>query len=168
MAPDFALRPATEADRDFLLGLYASTREEELSVVDWAPEQKHAFLAMQFQAQDVHYREHYPGAELSILLRGGVPAGRFYVHRRGREIRLMDIALLPEHRNQGIATELIGRLFVEAAATGKSVTVHVEQFNPALRLYERLGFRSIAEHGAYFLMEWTPPGVESSQVKMTS
>jgi len=123
---------------------------------------------MQFHAQDLHYRENYPGAELSIILHQGVPAGRFYVHRREREIRLMDIALLPEHRNLGIATDLIGQLFAEGAAAGKTVTVHVEQFNPALRLYERLGFRQAAEHGAYFLMEWRPPTAAEPQVKITS
>ncbi len=156
MVSDLELRPATEQDRDFLLRLYASTREEELSVVDWPPEQKRAFLAMQFQAQDVHYREHYPGAELLVILRAGIEAGRFYVFRTAQEIRLMDIALLPEHRNFGIATELIGRLFAEGTATGRIVSVHVEQFNPALRLYERLGFERSAERGAYFLMVWRP------------
>jgi hypothetical protein len=38
------------------------------------------------------------------------------------------------------------------------VRIHVERYNPALRLYERLGFRRIADGGIYFLMEWTPPG----------
>jgi ribosomal protein S18 acetylase RimI-like enzyme len=32
----------------------------------------------------------------------------------------------------------------------------VELFNRALRLYERLGFRRVGDHGPYYLMEWTP------------
>jgi ribosomal protein S18 acetylase RimI-like enzyme len=87
-----------------------------------------------------------------------LPAGRFYVHRREREIRLMDIALLPEHRGRGIGSALLHDLFAEAAAAGKRVTVHVEEYNPARRLYERLGFKKIGEHGVYHLMEWRPPG----------
>jgi hypothetical protein len=42
------------------------------------------------------------------------------------------------------------------AAAAKPLTIHVEQFNPALRLYTRLGFRPIAEHGVYLLLEWRP------------
>jgi ribosomal protein S18 acetylase RimI-like enzyme len=68
----------------------------------------------------------------------------------------MDIALLPPHRNRGIATALLRDLQTEAAAAAKSLSIHVEQFNPALRLYTRLGFRPIAEHGVYLLMEWRP------------
>ena len=42
----------------------------------------------------------------------------------------------------------------EAAAAGKSLRIHVERFNPALRLYERLGFRQIDDRGVYLFMEW--------------
>jgi predicted GNAT family acetyltransferase len=68
----------------------------------------------------------------------------------------MDIALLPDFRGAGLGTALLAGLFAEATAAGKTVTIHVEGFNPARRLYERLGFRQIGEHGVYHLMEWTP------------
>jgi GNAT superfamily N-acetyltransferase len=152
------LRPAAPEDRDFLLRVYASTREEELATTSWDEAQKQSFLAAQFSAQDTWYRERYAGAALDVILADGVPAGRFYVHRREREIRLMDIALLPEHRGRGIGTALLNDLFAEATAAGKTVTIHVELFNPARRLYERLGFTQIGEHGVYHLMEWRPPG----------
>jgi ribosomal protein S18 acetylase RimI-like enzyme len=97
----------------------------------------------------------------------GTPAGRLYVHRREREIRLMDIALLPEFRGSGLGTALLSGLFAEAAAAGKTVTIHVEMYNPALRLYERLGFKKIGEHGVYHLMEWTPAG-DPPQAKTAS
>jgi predicted GNAT family acetyltransferase len=46
----------------------------------------------------------------------------------------------------------------DAEAAGKTLTIHVEQFNPARHLYERLGFKIIKEtHGVYLLMDWTPP-----------
>jgi ribosomal protein S18 acetylase RimI-like enzyme len=32
----------------------------------------------------------------------------------------------------------------------------VEKFNPALRLYRRLGFTEIGDHGVYWEMEWLP------------
>ena len=67
----------------------------------------------------------------------------------------MDIALLPAHRGQGIATCLLRDLQHQAAADDKSLTIHVESFNPARRLYQRLGFQVTEDKGVYQLMEWT-------------
>ena len=135
--------------------MYASTREPELAtVVDWDAAQKAAFVQMQFDAQHAYYQEHYEGAAFDVILVGGQPAGRLYLHRRDDEIRIMDIALLPEYCNRGIGTTLLKGLQAEAAATGKPLRIHVEKFNPALRLYERLGFRQIDDRGVYLFMEW--------------
>jgi ribosomal protein S18 acetylase RimI-like enzyme len=153
---NLTLRPSEAADRDLLFRIYASTREEELALTDWDEPQKIAFLTQQFTAQDAHYREHYPGAVFNLILLADEPIGRLYLHCRPGEIRIMDIALLPPHRNRGIGTTLLRTLQTEAGASSKPLTIHVEQFNPALRLYARLGFRPIAEHGVYLLMEWRP------------
>jgi len=160
-----ALRSVREADLPFLQTVYASTREDELAAVDWGDEQKQAFVAMQFDAQHRHYAEHYPGAEYLIIEQHGRPVGRLYVDRRPYEIRLMDIALLPEHRGRGLGSRLIAMLLDEARAAGHVVRIHVEQFNPALRLYERLGFRRIEERGVYWLMEWIPEPVTARVVE---
>jgi ribosomal protein S18 acetylase RimI-like enzyme len=141
----------------FLLRLYRSTREDELAmVVDWSDEQKDWFILMQFNAQHTWYQEHYVGASFDVVLVDDVPAGRLYVHRREREIRLVDITFLPEFRNQGLGTSLLRSLFAEAETTGTPLTIHVEKYNPAMRLYERLGFTRIDETGPYDLMEWRP------------
>ena len=60
----------------------------------------------------------------------------------------VDIALLPRYCNRGIGTRLLRELQSEAAAAGKPLRIHVERVNPALRLYERLGFRQIEDRGA--------------------
>lgn len=150
------LRAVHEGDLPFLRIVYASTREDELSATNWDDAQKGAFLAMQFDAQHRHYVEHYPGADFLIIEQLGRPIGRLYVDRGPYEIRLMDIALLPEHRGRGLGTRLIAMLLDEARAAGHVVRIHVEQFNPALRLYERLGFKRLEERGVYWLMEWMP------------
>ncbi|HVF61348.1 MAG TPA: GNAT family N-acetyltransferase [Thermoanaerobaculia bacterium] len=156
-AAGLSLRPVRDDDRDFLYRVYAGTRLEELKLAtDWSAEQKEQFLRQQFAAQDAYYRENYPGAEWSVVLRHGEPAGRLYVHRRPAEIRLMEIALLPEHRGCGLGTALLEELMAEARATARPLTIHVEVYNPALRLYERLGFRKREDKGVYWLMEWTP------------
>ena len=148
------LRVATPEDEQFLRAVYASTRAEELARVPWSDEQKRAFTDMQFAAQDADYRRHYPAAQYSIIEVQGVPVGRLYVDRCKKEIRIIDIALLPEHRRAGIGTKLLRELQSEARLAGKALNIHVERFNPALNLYHRLGFRQIEDKGVYLFLEW--------------
>lgn len=150
------LRPVRPEDREFLCSVYASTRAEELAPVPWTEEQKAVFLEMQFAAQAADYGRNYPEADCSVIEVDGVPAGRLYVERRAAEIRLIDIALLPRFRRSGIGTKLLTDLIAEANGRGVPVTIHVEVFNPARRLYERLGFAPVEEHGVYLLMERRP------------
>ncbi|MGA7672509.1 MAG: GNAT family N-acetyltransferase [Nitrolancea sp.] len=155
------LRAETDADEPFLFALYASTREPEMLLVDWSAEEKHAFLRMQFNAQRSHYLAHYDGASFSIVEVDGEPAGRLYLARWDSEIRIVDVVLLPSYRNRGIGAQLIEDVQAEARRSGKPVTIHVEKFNPARRLYERLGFQSVEDKDVYLLMRWMP---ESSEV----
>lgn len=154
------LRPVAPGDEELLFRVYASTREEELAQVPWTDEAKLAFLRSQFAAQDAHYRAHYDGAGYDVVLVAGRPAGRLYVARWDDEIRIMDVALLPEFRGHGIGTELLLEVLEEAASSRKRVTVHVEKHNPALALYERLGFVAVADRGVYLLLEASPPAAD--------
>ena len=152
---DVVLRSATPADDEFVASVYASTRAEELAGTGWSDEQKTAFCRMQFEAQTAHYRAHYVGAEQSIIANRGERAGRLYLHRGRADIRIMDVALLPAFRGHGIGTRLLRDLQTEARAARKKLSIHVERFNRARQLYERLGFREAEDKGAYVLMEWT-------------
>ena len=91
-----------------------------------------------------------------MILVDGEPAGRLYLHRGPSEIRIVDIALVPEHRGGGVGTRLLEDLFAEADEGGKSVTIHVERMNPALSLYERLGFTVAEDKGVYLFLERAP------------
>ena len=150
------LRPATDDDHDFLVELYGSTRDAELSQVAWEPGQREAFVHLQYVAQDTSYRAQNPHASFDVVEVGGQPAGRLYVDRRPGEIRVVDLSLLPQHRGAGIGTSLLRSLQQEAATSGRILTIHVEVHNPAARLYERLGFLAVAEQGLYRRMEWRP------------
>jgi ribosomal protein S18 acetylase RimI-like enzyme len=154
MSPIVTQRPIEPADEPLLYQLYASTRAEELSRVPWSPAEKAAFVRMQFDAQHRHYQEHYAHASFDIVLVDGEPAGRLYVDRGRDEIRLIEITMLPAWRNRGLGSGLILALQREAEASGAALTIHVERFNPALRLYERLGFVMIEERGPYLFLEW--------------
>ncbi len=157
-----SLRPVDEEDMDFLLSLYGTTREEELKQVPWTPEQKAAFVHQQFWAQHQHWRENYSDTSWDLVLVGGVLAGRLYVARWPEDIRVVDVALMPAHRGTGIGTRLFQALFAEADASGRKVSIHVEVYNPARRLYERLGFVQAGERGVYLLMERPPVAVPAS------
>jgi ribosomal protein S18 acetylase RimI-like enzyme len=148
-------RPIADADLPFLYQVYASTRVEELAPVPWSDAQKAAFLTMQFQAQHADYQRNYPGADWLVAMRAGHPAGRLYVGRGERVHSVIDIAFLPEHRGQGLGTAVMRDLMDEARKAGRALSIHVEKFNPALRLYRRLGFRTIEDKGVYDLMSWS-------------
>ena len=147
-------RPVVPADEPFLRHVYGSTRERELAVVPWTDEQKSAFVTSQFDAQARYYREAYPDASFEVIEVDGMPAGRLYIDRSPSEIRIVDITLASEHRGHGIGSGLVQGILEQGRASGRPVTIHVEFENPARRLYERLGFTEIAQHGIYTLMEW--------------
>jgi ribosomal protein S18 acetylase RimI-like enzyme len=154
--PDVTLRPVEPGDEEFLYKVYASTRQEELAQTGWSEPQKETFLRQQFDAQSRYYREHYSEASFDVILGDGATIGRLYVARWPEEIRIVDIALLPEYRGAGIGTKLLEDLISESEASAKPLSIHVERFNPALRLYWRLGFREVSDKGVYLLMERAP------------
>jgi ribosomal protein S18 acetylase RimI-like enzyme len=158
-----SLRPATSEDAAFSFQVYASTRADEMSVVPWSEEEKRSFLEMQFNAQRASYLQNRPQAEWLVVMRDEVAIGRMIVDRSADEICLMDIALLPEHRNAGVGSKFIKELMAEAEETGKKVTLHVEGYNPAFRLYSRFGFKEIREEGFYLAMEWSPKSSKGAE-----
>ncbi len=151
-AADLSLRPATPEDGPFLFRVYAGTRQEELAPTGWSDEQKEGFLRMQFAAQDAHYRAHYPGAEYLVIELAGEAVGRLYLWRSEKETRVMDIALLPHARGRGLGSRLLREVIAQAQAAGRDVSIHVEEHNPARRLYQRLGFREVELRGIYLYM----------------
>jgi GNAT superfamily N-acetyltransferase len=158
-----ALRPERDADLPFLERLYASTRADELALVDWDGAARERFCAQQFAAQRADYRENYPAATFDIVEVDGVPAGRLYLEELQDEIRLIDVSLVPEARGRGFGTALLGAVLARGRAAGKPVTIHVERFNRALALYQRLGFRLREERGVYLFLERLPEGVPTGE-----
>jgi ribosomal protein S18 acetylase RimI-like enzyme len=143
-------------DREFLREVYASTRAEEMAMVPWSQEQQRAFLDFQFNAQDVFYHERFPHAQYSIILQDGEPIGRLYILREDKEIRMIDITVLPQYRGRGIGSFLIRGLLDEGKRTGRVVQIFVESFNRSRSLFERFGFSVVREEGINLLFAWQP------------
>ena len=157
-----SLRAAGPGDAEVLYRIYASTRAEELAVVPWDAATKEAFLRMQFSAQDSYYHAHFAQASYDLIMGGDQVLGRLYLDRAEAAWNVIDIALLPEHRGKGIGSRLLTDLLTEASGAGKPVQIHVERLNQARRLYDRLGFRQIADQGVYLLLEWRPGAAGSA------
>lgn len=151
-----ALRPQTADDVPFLRRLYVSLRWTEVQQVPgWDDAMRRAFLEDQHARQHHHYSTYYTRSDFLVIERDGTPVGRLALDRgHATDLRVVDIALLPEARGQGIGAAFLAGVQDEARAGGKRVSIHVEQENPAKRLYARLGFRDVSRTGPYWLMEW--------------
>lgn len=162
LPPSVTLRAATEEDRPFLLRLFASTREPELEAAGMPREQWAPFLDQQFEAQSRHYAT-YEATSFEVVQVDGEPAGRLIVARWPEELRVVDVSLLPEYRGRGIGGSLLSWLIEEADQRGVKTSIHVERFNPAQRLYARLGFREAADDGSLYLLFERPPATAGQE-----
>jgi ribosomal protein S18 acetylase RimI-like enzyme len=150
------LDPVREEDEPLLYQTFASTRADEMAMTGWNAGQQESFLRMQYEAQRSSYRMQLPDAQYWVVRRGSTPVGRLIVDRRPQDIHIVDIALLPQFRAQGIGSTLMAAIMTEARADSKSVSLHVERFNPALQWYERLGFTAVSAGPIYLEMVWRP------------
>jgi ribosomal protein S18 acetylase RimI-like enzyme len=156
MPDSVTLRPSGDDDAEFLFRVYAASRAAELAAAGWDDQMREAFLRQQFAAQARHYHLHYPAAEFLVVEESGRSIGRLYVSRTAVEIRIIDITLLTEFQRRGIGTRLLHDLLAEGAAGDRPVRMHVERSNPAVRLYERLGFRVVEDTQVYLTLECVP------------
>jgi ribosomal-protein-alanine N-acetyltransferase len=96
--------------------------------------------------------------------RGERLAGYLICSRYADVWHLMNIAVAPERRREGIASMLIERLFSETGP-GARITLEVRASNSAaIRMYERFGFRPAGHRRRYYhdngedaLVMWLEP-----------
>jgi GNAT superfamily N-acetyltransferase len=155
-SPQVSVRPVTADDAELLLDIYKSSRGDDLRGLGWSEDRIGEFLGMQYEAQKRFYESEYKRATDEIILWEGKPAGRMIVERREHEIRCIDVALLPAHRNSGVGAFLIHKLQDEARHAKKPLRLQVIRFNRAVNLFERSGFVRTSETGTHFQMEWMP------------
>ena len=153
---NYSLRLITDSDRPFLKKVYYSTRETELDSIPWTQDEKDKFIEFQFNAQHNYFLSAYKGVEFLIIVVNNSKMGRLYLWKTERQIRIVDIALLPEFRNKGIGTKILNDLIDESESTGTKLTIHVKHDNPALSFYERLGFNQNDDDGLIYYLERIP------------
>jgi ribosomal protein S18 acetylase RimI-like enzyme len=63
------------------------------------------------------------------------------------------ISVLPEYRRQGIGMKLLKKLFELLAEKGyKQTSLSVQKDNPAVHLYQRMGYRTVSENDEDYIM----------------
>ena len=158
----FTLRPvATPGDEDFLRELYIHSRDDLAGVFAEAEQMRHLLL-IQFKAQALTYSQQFPDASHEIVELDGEPIGRVMMDRHSGSVHIVDIALIPDARNRGIGTAILGRVIEECALSGSTCTLQVVKTNKAQGLYHRLGFEVVGDDGMRLSMRWSPgqPGAQ--------
>ncbi|WP_426454786.1 GNAT family N-acetyltransferase [Paenibacillus sp. S-38] len=148
--------PVCPEDEALLYSLYGASRQEELDAWGWRPQEREAFLGMQYRLQQQSYRSQYPESDHWIIVHEEQRVGQVRIDRSGDDLRLVDLSLLPAWRGRGIGTQLLRELQMEAGAAGRSILLSVVEGSPAGRLYERLGFETVGQPSVYRQMRWKP------------
>lgn len=141
---------------EFLFELYGTTRLDVQEVLDWTHEQKQQFLRVQFDAQHRHYQTHFSSALFSVILNHkNKRIGRLYLNQTDSEIRIVDIAILPDQQQSGFGSAIVQDVMEQCRVAGLPLRLHVAKWNPALTWYQGMGFKTIEETDMTFHMEWS-------------
>nr|WTB33309.1 GNAT family N-acetyltransferase [Streptomyces sp. NBC_00830] len=136
MTTTITFRAQEEADAPFLRRLFAAGLESSLGLNAWPERERELMLCWQYDARERDWLERYPSGQLEIIEVDGAPAGRIRLSRPEPDgsRRVVDLAIAPEYRRHGVATEAL-------TCCEGALTLHVARTNlPARRLYARLGF----------------------------
>lgn len=149
------LRLCYARDEPFLRRLYRHTRTEELACTGWSESRKRSFCDQQFDAQHADYIRRFPAGDFLLVLHARDPIGRLYVDISANEVAIIDIALLPDWRGQGIGGSLLRALQLYAAAHDSAVSLNVLMDNFAARaFYASLGFVVMGNDCLRLHMRW--------------
>ena len=125
------LRPAEDADREFIYQVYFETQR-------WIIE---AYFGWKDDAIERNTVDRfYDQPNSSIIVVDGHDVGWLTVHHNKSRTIVDSLFIMSAHQRRGIGTLLLRRMIVEADATRTTLGIATANINPARRLYERLGF----------------------------
>lgn len=143
-----ALRPARPKDFDYCARLYFEGMDDIIKG-----------LNLNMHAQVAGFRQRWDVNRVRIITLDGTDIGWLQSFVKGDALYLGQLFIDGALRRQGIGTEVVKGLIEEAARAGHAVTLGVVRTNPAVRLYERLGFRTTHDDERKFYMrrDWRLP-----------
>ena len=148
------LRSVSPSDESFCYRLYEALQIERLGWQNWNGPERDGLLRLSYNGFKLTY-QNIPGVEDQVIAEEEEPVGRLVLIHRDREVRLADIALLPEARNRGLGTACLRLVMERARLAGKVVRLQVSQNNQAQTLYKRLGFVATGFNELDIEMEWS-------------
>ena len=158
---DYALRPAEDADQPFFYELFCESRRPEFAALGLPASALEPLLAMQFRARNAGYAAQFPHAQSLVVHCGSLPVGALMVDSGAETIHLVDLAVSHAMQGRGLGTRIVAELVEEARAKAVPLRLSVRFGNPALRLYERLGFVRAGGDGINIAMEIRPAPASS-------
>jgi ribosomal-protein-alanine acetyltransferase len=134
MADRYRIRPATPADVAAIVAI-----ERECFSDPWTP----AGITETIQ---------YETARAFVAESGGSSVGYVMARISGEEGEILNLAVLPKYRRQGIARCLLEEALIAAAAAGvREAYLEVRQSNAeAIALYQAHGFRPVGIRSDYY------------------
>ena len=138
------LRPATPEDFDVAWKLYLVTMKPlTAELMTWDEAKQSTSFAAQWNVE-----------EAQIIVFEGHTVGWMQAAEAPTEIFLQQLYVSPKYQRRGIGSEVLQNLFKRCQATGKPLVLNVLKNNPAINLYERLGFCVVGEVGVKLKMRW--------------
>jgi len=141
LTPRMALRPARPEDFDYCARLYFEGMDNVIKE-----------LSLNMDAQVAGFRQRWDVGQVRIITLDGRDIGWLQSFAKYDALFLGQLFVDSALRRQGIGTEVVKGLIEEAARAGQALTLGVVKTNSALRLYERLGFRTTHEDERKFYM----------------
>lgn len=135
------LRPTTDADLEWLIPLYESMMRPY-------------YDAMNLIWDTDKFAQAYDPAASSIILLNSEEVGYLKVECREDYLYLGDIQLKPEFQNRGIGTKLIKDIQAQAKSEQLPLRLRVLKNNPAINLYNKLGFMILEENEISYILEY--------------
>jgi GNAT superfamily N-acetyltransferase len=113
-------------------------------------------LNLDMAAQAISFREQWELSQVRIIAADNSDAGWLQSAMRDDGLFVAQLFVDGPFQRRGIGTEVMNRLIGEAALFNQAVRLAVVKINPALRLYERLGFHTTHEDDRKFYMKRDP------------
>jgi ribosomal protein S18 acetylase RimI-like enzyme len=153
--PDITVRPITASDQAFCRALFHEDRSAGFAGLNLADGLLNTLLDQQFHAQQSAYHQAFPDADHVIIADAGVAVGQLMTaFCDSQTLHVIDILLSVSARGRGVGTDVLNSLAHAAIAKGATrLSLSVLHHNEAARrLYERLGFRGVADDGVRIAM----------------
>jgi ribosomal protein S18 acetylase RimI-like enzyme len=142
-----SFRPARPSDRAFIEALYFETQR-------WIIERLFGWRGDAVERQK--FEAFYDERSTRVIIFDSEDVGWISVTSDNGGVKVEQIYLSPRLQNKGIGSRIISDIITEAHASGRRVTLSTAKINPAIRLYERLGFRQTGETEFKIEMEVAP------------